>query len=87
MDRSLVDGILLVCATGTFNSVGGGNDLCGFVCWARNESSGLAVGCSLEVQKEVGTDTINPALIDLLSGGLVLEHDNSNVDGVGVELR
>ncbi len=41
----------------------------------------------LEVQQKVGTDTVDPASGNLVTLRLVLEHNTSNMYGVGEELR
>ena len=52
MDGDLVDGFLLICATGTLDGVLGSEHTSGFLL-AVNEGRLLTIGRILEVEKEV----------------------------------
>lgn len=90
MDGNLVNGTVPVRATGALDRV------------ARTRHSGRLVGTAiahqrrilraaisgeLQVKQVVRANTINEALRDAVSSGLVLEHDASDVNRVRVELR
>lgn len=88
MDGGLVYSILLVCASGTLDSVGRRADDFGWrgILRCTDERSTLAVGSSLEVEEEIGANTVDPTLVNFISGGLILENDGCDVDAVGVQL-
>lgn len=83
MDRRLVDGLLTVGATRSFDGILGNRNARFAV--GSEERSVFAVDSVLEVEQEVGTDTIHPTLRNLALR-LILEHNTSDVDAVRVEL-
>lgn len=88
VNRRLVDGLLLICATGTLDSVCRGiNTRRIRTAVGRDEGSSIAVGSVLQVQQKVGSNTVYPLSRNLLAGNaFVFEHDGGNVDSGGVEL-
>lgn len=88
MDGGLVDNILLVCASGTLDSVGRCADdfSWGGVRRYTDQRSTLAVGSCLEIEEEIGANTVDPTLVNLISSGLILENDGCDVNGVGMQL-
>jgi hypothetical protein len=85
MDRRLVRRAFLVSATRTLDEVRWDRNLLAIV--DARDRCGLVVGSVLEVEKEVGTETVHPLLGNYLTGlVLMLKNDNGSVDRTGVEL-
>lgn len=89
MNGNLVDGTVPVGPTWTFNRVRGtrhGGRLVSTAVANQRSVVQAAVGGELQVKQVVRANTVNEALRDTVSSGLVLEHDASDVNRVRVEL-
>lgn len=86
MNRNLVDSVLPVSTSGTFNGVFWKRSLSDFT--TTDERNVLFIGCKFEVEQKVGPDTIAPFDPNAIAlRRLVFENDTGHVDRVGVKFR